>query len=409
EEDGAVGVVDGLGEGLAEDGPILLDVEGPRYAHHGEGLGDLAVVAGAGEGLLVDVVQEVADAGDDGVGGVAEGAAVGDAVLGEGAQGGLEALGLLDQQFGGGERRVDGAVQDEGADVLGELLGVEGSEVGAVGGAVVGELVVAQGGAEDVHVAGGVDGAHVGELVRGLGLAVLGELLAFRSEGAGLLLVVRGGVGGEEVVELGAGVAADGVAAGDAAGVEADDVEALAEVGAEGTADLADEVDAGAAGSARVGEQRADPVGGVLGREPDDGDAELVAGRLGVVQRHLDGGALEAVLAVLPGGLLLVERFEARGDGGGARRVLVAVAAGRGERQRRGHADVLHCPHWSPSRRRASYAAAYATSTRWPVSLSVVPLSDPSGYLPAPDGTSADGVIPIALAVRVLPPFPTVP
>ena len=65
-------------------------------------------------------------------------------------------------------RRIDGAVQDDAADVAWEEVGVDGPDAGAVGDAQVVQLRVAVGGAQDVQVTGDVAGADVVEQLRDL-------------------------------------------------------------------------------------------------------------------------------------------------------------------------------------------------------------------------------------------------
>ena len=123
------------------------------------------------------------------------------------------------------------------------------------------------------------------------------------------------------------GQAVDGGAGAGAARVEADDVEGVADRPAEGEVGVLGVVGAGRAGAAGVDHQvaRAVAVGGVL----EQRELDRFAGRVVVVERHLDGRALVAGAAGLPGQLLVVERLE-RGVG----RVLPARGGGR--RLRRG-------------------------------------------------------------------------
>ena len=79
------------------------------------------------------------------------------AVLDVGAQRVLEARGLAQADLSGAQRRVDGAVEHEAADVGGEEIGVGGAQVGAVGVPEVAQCVVADHGPQDVEIAGGGD------------------------------------------------------------------------------------------------------------------------------------------------------------------------------------------------------------------------------------------------------------
>jgi hypothetical protein len=64
---------------------------------------------------------------------------------------------------GGPRHRVEDPVHDQGPDLAGEQVGVGGAQVGTVGVAGVGQLGVADGPAQQVHVAGHVGGRHVVE------------------------------------------------------------------------------------------------------------------------------------------------------------------------------------------------------------------------------------------------------
>ena len=97
----------------------------------------------------------------------------------EGPQRDLEPLRLDDVHVQRGFPGVHGPVQDQRAHVAREQLGVPGAQVGAVGLAEVGELGVAERGAEHVHVPGGVGGADIRQQGTGLLLAAPREQLAF--------------------------------------------------------------------------------------------------------------------------------------------------------------------------------------------------------------------------------------
>ena len=152
----------------------------------------------------------------------------------------------------------------------------------------------------------------------------------------------RGQVGDGLVEGL---VAAQRGAADDAAGVEADQVEAGPDlVGVEERAGALDELDPGAARPAGVEEQRPDPAAGVGGREPGQGQGDLLALGPVVVQRHHRGGALEGLQALARAGRP-VQPGDGRGPG--ARRGRRAGAGRRdGEQRRRqhGHQGREHGP-----------------------------------------------------------------
>src|SRR5439155_16210427 len=117
---------------------------------------------------------------------------------------------------------------------------------------------------------------------------------------------LRGGVrrlvGREVRVQLGAGHTGHrGLAAGHAARVEADDVEPGQHGGRELAARPARVLHARAAGTARVDHQVTDAPGAVFGGKPDDRENEALPAGVGVVEGHLQAGALEAAAAVLPG------------------------------------------------------------------------------------------------------------
>ena len=99
---------------------------------------------------------------------------------------------------------------------------------------------------------------------------------------------------------LGVGIAVEGRAARpDAARVDADDVEAPARCSARtGRRRAAHELHAGAARPAGMDEQRADAVLAVDRREAHEREVDRATARTAVVERHLRGGALKAVVAV---------------------------------------------------------------------------------------------------------------
>ena len=87
--------------------------------------------------------------------------------------------------------------------------------------------------------------------------------------------------------------------AADAAGIPRDDVEATVDLVVEGSV-VAEELDTRSAGSAGVGDQRADSCVRVGGREPCQRQRDRWAGRVGGVEGDVEGAALQSVAAVLP-------------------------------------------------------------------------------------------------------------
>jgi hypothetical protein len=75
----------------------------------------------------------------------------------------LESRVLADAAFDRIEVGIDRTVENHGPDSLGKTLGVGRTEFGAVGEAEIVDLVFAQRGSDDVHVARSRRGAHVGE------------------------------------------------------------------------------------------------------------------------------------------------------------------------------------------------------------------------------------------------------
>ena len=125
-----------------------------------------------GERVLVQAVDEGGQLGDRLIRGTGQGAgALCLAVLDVLTQNTFIEGVLLDSDLVGRSfRGVHGAVQDCASDVAWEEVGVEGSDVGAVGDAQVVQFCVAVGGAQDVQVAGDVAGADVVEQLRDLGV-----------------------------------------------------------------------------------------------------------------------------------------------------------------------------------------------------------------------------------------------
>jgi len=226
---------------------------------------------------------------------------------GERAERGLEPFGLDGVGLQARRVRVHRAVQDQRPDPVREQLGVPGAQVGAVGLAQVGEPGLAERGAEHVQVAGRVLGADVGQQRPGVLLAPGRVELALPNHGGELRGVVRHLVGGQVLVQLRAGHAGQrGLAAAHPARVEADDVEPGPHGGREFAARRERVLHARAARAARVDHQVADAAGGVGGRELDDRQGEARPAGAGVVEGNQQAGALEAVVAGLPGQVLRV-------------------------------------------------------------------------------------------------------
>ena len=180
------------------------------------------------------------------------------AVADVGPQRGLEAAGLGEAELARRQRHVDSSVEHQPADLLREQLGVRRAQLGAVGGAEVGQRGLPERGPDDVEVASGLDGRDVADQGVGALDAALEEGLLAGGERRLLLRVVGVRVGGDEVVELVVGEAVDRVGVTGAARVEPDDVEAVEQLGPEGERCLLGVVGAGHTGAAGVDHQRSD-------------------------------------------------------------------------------------------------------------------------------------------------------
>src|SRR5690606_14089217 len=310
EQGGAVALLGGL-QGEGERRPALLRVERQDDAGQGEGLGEHPAVRRRRQRLGVDAPQQVRYLARALLGVLAGGLQV---VV----QGALEAERLVLGVADGVGGRVDDRVEREAAHLVGEQVGVHAAEFGAVGDAQIVQLVVADGLADAVHVAGAVGGRDVGQQLAGGLLAALAEVDGVLQERALLGGGVRGAVhlrlGGLDVLVA---AAADALAGGHSARVPADEVVALAELGG-GAGVGRQHVHARAAGPAEVEQQRAEAVvpGGL---RPYQGQPDRRAVRLRPVQRNFQRGALPAV----PGG-----RFVAGGLAGSpvqCRRALAVV------------------------------------------------------------------------------------
>ena len=191
-------------------------------------------------------------------------------------------------------RGIHRAVQDHAAQPVREQRGVHLAQVRPVGIAEVTDRGGAERGPDRVHVPGHVDGRHVREQPAEALLAVRrvapGPADESLLRGRGGRDVVRPFPGEER------GVTRQGGDAGThPARVEADDVVVGGYLRAEPGRDERREAEAAAARAARVDQQVALLLaarGG--GRHPRQGQGDLPAARMGVVQRHREMGALQA-------------------------------------------------------------------------------------------------------------------
>ncbi len=219
--------------------------------------------------------------------------------------------------------RIDRAVQHEAVGPAGEHLRVDGTQIRAVRGAQVGDLLLAQYGADDVHVPGGVAGGDVRELVAVPGTALVGDgsrpldVMAERPRPVGVFDVLLG-------VRQAAG---DRAAAADAARIEPDEVVLLADLLGHRVLHQDRHVQALAAGTAGVEEDRTVPLARHAGLHTGDGQLERLGAGSAVVQWDLDRRALERGgrrrVATVPRGLLVLESLQGfcrgclcRGEGG---------------------------------------------------------------------------------------------
>ena len=258
-----------------------------------------------------------------------------DAVLHVGPQRHLEASGLLEAELPRVDGEVDGPVEHQPADLVGEQVGVGRAELGAVGRAEEDQLRLTERRPQHVHVAGRLDRGDVADEVVGVVDAALVEGLEGLLELLPLLWRVRVGVGRDEVVEGGVGDAVDRIGAAGAARVEADDVEGVEELLAERERRVLGVRRAGRAGPAGVDDQRADPARRIGGRDLEQRQPDGLAGRLLVVDGHRQRRALEVAAARLPRQLLGVERREVRSG-----RLGGAVIGRRSGREGRGRVAV---------------------------------------------------------------------
>ena len=162
---------------------------------------------------------------------------------------GLETACLLDRGLDRSERRVDRAVEHHGPHMGTELLGIEGAEVGPVRETEVGELPLPQRDPQAVHVPSRRCGIQVREhQSRGVRLATGYEPPHSRHDDGHLRSCDRLRVDGEPTTKAGRRDAVDRSARPDAAGVEAHEVESLADLGRERRPSGLEKADAGDAG-----------------------------------------------------------------------------------------------------------------------------------------------------------------
>ena len=207
---------------------------------------------------------------------------------------------------------VDGGVEHQRAHLVGEQLGVGRAERGAVGVAEVGELLVAEGLAEPVHVAGGVDGVEGAQRV---------AVLARRSPSATSSASAKASSSCSAVVGRGSaatirsfissGMHSTGVDRPTPRGSKPTTSNRLQHLLGQRQREADRGVGAGAARAAGVDHQRADPVG-LAGQHGAD-EEQRQRGALGLVvaDRHLGAAALEGEVA-LAAGLVGDERLDLR-------------------------------------------------------------------------------------------------
>ena len=210
---------------------------------------------------------------------------------------------------------IDDAIQDHPPHPVREKGGVNLADIGAVGERVIVDFRHAERRADGIHVAGHVLGRHIGQQPAEPSAAIGG--VGFRPVDEHLL----GGGTGRDVVRPQAGEEA-GIAAErghrgpDAARVEADDVVLGGHARAEALRHLGRERQPGAAGAARVDQQ--DPLLLALrrgGRDHVQGQADVPAAGLGVVDRDAQHGAVRhALLAQLARAGMPVQRAVPRDE-----------------------------------------------------------------------------------------------
>ena len=210
----------------------------------------------------------------------------------------LEAHRLLDLLGLGAEGGVDGAVEDHRVDVRGEPVGVERPEIRPVGEPEIGELRVAECGADPVHVPGRPLARQIRQVGGVLGLTLVHERLHAAVERLAFRVGLRGEV--QAVVGVEVRRAADRRAPPDAACVPPHDVEPGPNRRRERRGALLDELHTRGARAAGVHEQRPDACAGALRQQADERQADGGAVRLAVVERDAQTRALKRVVAARP-------------------------------------------------------------------------------------------------------------
>ena len=186
---------------------------------------------------------------------------------------------------------VDVAVEHHAPHPRREQGRVDLAQVGAVGEAVVVDLLRAEGRADAVHVLGRVGGLHVGQQRPAVGPAGLGVGVRAGEPGP-LELLGLGDVVGTVVAEVVGQAAQGGLARADAARVEADPVVRVPRVVGHELAEHR-QPQAGAAWPAGVDQHDALVVRRRRGvHDARDRERDLLAVRLVVVERHLQVAAL---------------------------------------------------------------------------------------------------------------------
>ena len=260
----------------------LVEVEEQQHTIDCDGLGQLA--RPHRQWLRVELLEQVDHDLDVLVGRLAtQGALRISAPLRVVSQRQVEAAGLHDRLVLGD---VHGRVEHHPAHVLGVLLGVHRTDLGAVRVAEIGQLLVADQLAHHVEVGDGLDSGDVREQRPGLLEAAHGELLPTVLEGLHLLRGVRRSVQRHQGIDLRAVVTLHRGRLPRTAWVPADDVVHLEAVALEPGRQVRSAVPR----PAGVDEQRPDPRLG--GRDLQHEQRDRLRVGLGVVERYGDRGAL---------------------------------------------------------------------------------------------------------------------
>ncbi len=305
----------GLPQSGAQRRPELLRVQRGQDARRQPTLREHTLVVRRWDRVVLHPRQEAVDEPRRIGSGLAR--PVGVAVRDVRIEGLLEAVGLVRVEVGRSTVGLHGAVQHHRAHLVGKQLGVHAAESGAVGKAEVGELLVADGFTDAIHVACRVDCAEVGELVAVLGSAGLGEAT---TEVDDALDLVGLGHGVERRVHVFVFVAQalDGMTPADAPRVEAHEVEPIADPRIDRERPRREELDARCARSARIHEQGADPRGGIAGGPANQRELDRFAIGVVVVEWDFQRGAVVVLerVALGPVDVACGHRVRNRGVGG---------------------------------------------------------------------------------------------